>query len=41
MELLSFLVSLEASRMKGDQVVEESRGDAVARERLASDGAIR
>jgi len=41
MELLSFLASLEANRMKGDQLVEESRGDAVARDRLSSDGAIR
>jgi len=40
-ELLSFLASLEANRMKGDQLVEETRGDAVARDRLSSDGAIR
>ena len=41
MEVLSFLASLEANRMKGDQVVEEGRGDAVARESLSSDGASR
>jgi len=41
MELLSFLASLEANRMKGDQLVEESIGDAVDRDRLFSDGAIR
>jgi len=39
MELLSFLASLEANRMKGDKLVEESMGDVVARDRLFSDGA--
>ena len=29
MELLSFLASLEANRMRGDQLVEESMGDVV------------
>ena len=29
MELLSFLASLEANRMKGDHVIEESVGDVV------------
>jgi len=29
MELLSFLASLEANRMKGDHVTEESVGDVV------------
>ena len=41
MELLSFLASLEANRMQGDQLVEESMGDAVDRDRLFSDGANR
>ena len=41
MELLSFLASLEANRRKGDQVAEEGRGDAGARESLSSDGANR
>ena len=41
MELLVFLASLEANRMKGDQLVEESMRDAVVRDMLFSDGANR
>jgi len=39
MELLSFLASLEANRMKGDHLFEESVGDEVVGDRLFSDGA--
>jgi len=39
MELLSFLASLEANRMKGHDVFEEPVGDAVVRDSLVSDGA--
>ena len=39
MELLSFVASLEANRMKGDKLAEESMGDEVARDKLFSDGA--
>ena len=39
MELLSFLASLEAKRMKGDHLVEESVGDDVLGDRLFPDGA--
>jgi len=39
MELLSFLSSLEANRMQGDHLVEESVGDGVVRDRLFLDGA--
>jgi len=38
-ELLSFLASLEANRMRREQLVEESMGDEVDRDRLFSDGA--
>ena len=38
-ELISLLASLEANRMKGDQLAEESMGDVVDRDR--SDGASR
>ena len=39
MELLSFLASLEANRMKGDLVVEEAMGEAVVWDSLVPDGA--
>jgi len=38
MELLSFLASMKANRMKGDHLVEES-GGMMKRNRLFSDGA--
>jgi len=39
MELLSFLASLEANRMKGDFVVEEAVGDADIGDSLIPDEA--
>ena len=39
MELLSFLASLEANRVRREQSVEERMGDEVDRVRLFSDGA--
>jgi len=39
MELLSFLASSEANRMKGDHVVEGTVGDAVVGDSLVPDGA--
>ena len=39
MELLSFLASLEANRMRREQSIEHSMGDEVDRVRLFSDGA--
>ena len=39
MELLSFLACLEANRMKGDHLVEESVGDDVVGDRLFQDKA--
>ena len=39
MELPSFLASLEANRMKGDHVIEESVGDIVVGVSLVPDGA--
>ena len=38
-ELLSFLASLEANRMKGDLVVEEAMGKDVVGDSLVPDGA--
>ena len=38
MELLSFLASLEANRMKGDHVIDESVGDVVG-DSFVPDGA--
>jgi len=40
-KLLSFLASVEANRMNGEQLVEVSMGDAVTRHRLFSDEADR
>jgi len=39
MELLLFLASIEADRVKGNHLFEESVGDEVVRDRLFSDGA--
>jgi len=39
MKLLSFLASLEANRMKGDHLFEESVGNEVVTDRLFSNGA--
>jgi len=41
MELFSFLASLEANRVRREQLVEESMGDEVDRDRLFSDRASR